>query len=113
MTEEKTVYATDAFKMAVIERENQQYILRLYVTGMTPRSTQAIANIKKICKKYLEGRYTLEVIDLFQNPNLARVDQVVAVPTLIKRLPLPIARIIGELSNTERVLASLDLKGKS
>ncbi len=87
-----------------------RYILRLYVTGATSRSVEAITNIKRICEEYLEGRYELEVIDLYQMPSLAQGDQIIATPTLIKKLPLPFRRIIGDLSNIEKVLLGLDLK---
>ncbi len=88
------------------------YLLRLYVTGMTPKSIRAIANIKKICEEHLQGRYALEVVDLYQQPQLAQGEQIIAAPTLIKELPQPLRRIIGDLSNTERVLVGLDLRRK-
>ena len=88
----------------------QAYVLRLYVTGVTPKSTRAIANIKRICEEHLEGRYRLEVIDLYQQPQLAHGEQNIAAPTLIKELPLPLRRIIGDMSNSERVLVGLDLR---
>jgi len=87
-----------------------QYELRLYVAGMTPRSTRAIANIKEICEEHLKGRYALQVIDLYQQPVLAAEDQIIALPTLIRKLPMPLRRLIGDLSNSERVLIGLDLK---
>lgn len=90
----------------------EQYILKLYVTGITPRSTTAISNIKKICEEHLKGRYDLEVVDLYLQPNLAKGEQIIAAPTLIKKLPLPLRRIIGDLSGTEKVLVGLDLKNK-
>jgi circadian clock protein KaiB len=86
-----------------------RYVLRLYVTGMTPRSARAINNLRAICDEYLEGRYDLEVIDIYQQPVLARGEQIVAAPTLIKKLPLPMRRIIGDMSNRDRVLLGLDL----
>jgi circadian clock protein KaiB len=89
------------------------YVLRLYVAGMTPRSVQAIANVKKICEEHLQGHYELKVVDLYQQPQLAQVEQIIAVPTLIKKLPLPVRRIIGDLSKTERVLGGLDLQKKT
>ncbi|MDP4224423.1 MAG: circadian clock KaiB family protein [Bacteroidota bacterium] len=85
-------------------------MLRLYVTGTTPQSVRAIANIKRICEEHLKGRYDLEVIDLYQRPNLAQGEQIVAAPTLIKKLPSPLRRVIGDLSNTERLLVGLDIK---
>jgi circadian clock protein KaiB len=88
----------------------ERYVLRLYVTGMTALSRRAIENIRTICEEHLNGQYELEVIDLYQQPSLAQGEQVVAAPTLIKKLPLPLRRIIGDMSNTERVLVGLDLK---
>ena len=87
----------------------QQYVLRLYVTGMTARSSRAVNNLRAICEEYLEGHYDLEVIDIYQQPVLTKGEQIIAAPTLIKKLPLPIRRIIGDLSNRERVLLGLDL----
>jgi circadian clock protein KaiB len=84
--------------------------LRLYLAGQTPRSMAALANLKKLCKEHLAGKYRLEVIDLLKNPQLARGDQIVAIPTLVRRLPQPIRKIIGDLSNTERVLVGLQLR---
>lgn len=86
-----------------------KYILRLYITGSTIRSALALSNLKKICKEYLEGRYELEVIDLYQHPSLAKGEQIIAAPTLIKKLPLPFRRIIGDMSDKEKVLIGLDL----
>ncbi len=86
------------------------YNLRLYVAGQTPKSLTAIANLKAICEDHLAGRYTIEVIDLIQNPQLAEGDQILAVPTLVRRLPPPIKRVIGNLSNTHRVLVGLDIR---
>ena len=86
------------------------YVLRLFVSGATPRSTNAIANIKAICERELAGRYELEVVDIYQQPDLAKAHQIVAVPTLIKSLPAPIRRLIGDLSEEEKVLVGLDLR---
>ena len=113
MTKKKQVDATQAFEKALANRQEEDYLLRLDGTGRTPRSTQSIANMKKMGEEHLEGRYTLEVIDLFQQPNLAQGDQIIAAPTLIKQLPHPLCRMIGELSDTERVLVGLDLRKKS
>ena len=88
-------------------------MLRLYVAGMTSRSTRAIANIKEICEEHLEGRYDLQVIDLYQQPVLAAGEQIIALPTLIKKVPPPLRRLIGDLSNREQVLVGLDLKPTS
>ena len=89
------------------------YILRLYVAGLMPKSTLAIANMKRICEEHLQGQYELEVIDLYQQPQLAQGDQIVALPTLIRKLPSPPRRIIGNMSDTERVLVGLDLRRKA
>jgi circadian clock protein KaiB len=86
-----------------------RYVLRLYVSGSTSKSALAIENIKRICEQHLKNRYDLEVIDIYQQPSLARDEQIVAVPTLIKRFPPPLRRLIGDLSNQERVLFGLDL----
>ncbi|WP_020504650.1 circadian clock KaiB family protein [Lamprocystis purpurea] len=88
----------------------QTYLLRLYVTGATAKSARAIANIKTICEEHLEGRYVLEVVDLYQQPELAQGQQIIAAPTLIKELPLPLRRIIGDMSSSERVLVGLDVR---
>ena len=90
-------------------RSDDRYVLRLFVTGMTGRSTRAIENLRAICDEYLDGRYALEVIDIHQQPVLTRGEQIIAAPTLIKKLPLPMRRIIGDMSNRERVLLGLDL----
>ncbi len=94
-------------------RDSEAYVLRLYVTGLTPRSSLAIANVRKICDEHLAGRYELEVIDLYQQPKLARGEQIIAAPTLIKMLPLPLRRLIGDMSNTEKVLTGMDLKPRT
>ncbi|MEI6045224.1 MAG: circadian clock KaiB family protein [Chloroflexota bacterium] len=86
------------------------YVLSLYVAGITPRSVQALQNIQKICEEYLQGRYKLKVIDIYQQPQLARTDQIVAIPTLIRQLPLPSRRLFGTMSDLQRVLVGLDLK---
>ncbi len=87
--------------------DDQVYNLRLYIAGQTPRSVTALANLKQICEQHLAGRYTIEVVDLVENPHLARGDQILAIPTLVRKLPPPIRKIIGDLSNTERVLVGL------
>jgi circadian clock protein KaiB len=88
----------------------EHYVLRLYVTGMTSASRRAITNIKQICEEHLQGRYELEVIDIYQQPTLAAGEQILAAPTLIKKLPAPLRRFIGDMSNTERILLGLDLR---
>lgn len=90
--------------------ESQRWCLRLYVAGQSPRSAQAFLNLKEICETHLAGRYEIEIIDLLENPKLARGDQIVAVPTLVRKLPEPVRKIIGDLSNTDRVLVGLDLR---
>lgn len=102
--------STEHIETTFESSKKETYVLRLYVAGSTPQSAHAIVNMKKICEEHLKGRYDLEVIDLYQNPILARGEQIIAVPTLIKKLPLPLQRIIGDLSNLERVLIGLDLQ---
>ena len=89
---------------------DETFELRLYVAGQTPKAIRAFANLRKICDEHLAGRYEIEVIDLLENPQLGRGDQILAVPTLVRRLPEPIKKIIGDLSDTERVLVGLDLR---
>ena len=90
--------------------EAEFWNLRLYVAGQTPKSLAAFANLKKICEEHLKGKCSIEVIDLLKNPQLAQGDQILAIPTLVRKLPEPIRKIIGDLSNTERVLVGLDLR---
>lgn len=92
------------------EATSEVWNLRLYIAGQTPKSITAFANLKKICDANLKHKYTIEVIDLLQNPQLAKGDQILAIPTLVRKLPPPIKKIIGDLSNTERVLVGLDLR---
>jgi circadian clock protein KaiB len=99
-----------SFRRAAVEQARARYLLRLYVVGTTPRSSRAIVNIRKICDEHLAGRYELEVVDVLQNPALAAGEQIVAAPTLIKKLPLPLRRFIGDMSETERILLGLDLR---
>ena len=87
--------------------------LRLYIAGQTPRAAVAFANLKKICEEHLAGQYSIEIIDLIKHPQLARGDQIIAVPTLVRKLPEPVRKIIGDLSDTERVLVGLDLRKRS
>lgn len=89
---------------------DKKYVLRLYITGVTPRSTRSILNIRRLCEERLAGRYSLEVVDLYQQPDLARDEQIIAAPTLIKKLPLPLRKLVGDLSDHKRVLVSLDMK---
>ncbi|MBN1834308.1 MAG: circadian clock protein KaiB [Spirochaetales bacterium] len=91
-------------------KADEPWTLRLYVAGQTPKSVAAFDNLKQICEKNLKGHYSIEVVDLLKNPRLAKDDQILAIPTLVRRLPPPLRRIIGDLSNTERVLVGLDLR---
>lgn len=102
--------AAEKFELKISALDKERYILRLYITGTTTRSILAVTNLKTICEEYLGGRYELEVIDLYQKPSLAIGDQIIAAPTLIKKLPLPFRRIIGDMSNKEKVLLGLDLR---
>ncbi len=86
------------------------YHLRLYVAGQTTKSLAAMANLRRVCEEHLAGRYEIEVIDLVQNPKLAATDQILAIPTLVRRLPEPLRRMVGDLSNTEKVLVGLDIR---
>ena len=111
MKKKKTSDTTEAFEKSVsLPPPGERYVLRLYVTGMTPRSTEAFATIKALCEDRLQGRYELEVIDIYQHPQLAIDEQIIAVPTLVKKLPAPLRRLVGDLSNEERVLLGLDLR---
>lgn len=93
--------------------EPKEWELRLYIAGKTPRAVQAFQNLERICQEHLMGRYHIEVIDLLENPTLARGDQIVAVPTLVRKLPEPIKKIIGDLSQSERVLVGLDIRERT
>ena len=95
---------------ATTDSKEETWNLRLYVAGQTPKSIAAFANLKKICEKHLAGKYRIEVIDLLKNPQLAKGDQIIAIPTLVRRLPEPLKKIIGDLANTERVLVGLDIR---
>jgi len=92
-----------------VKNKPETWHLRLYVAGQTPKSIAAFANLKKLCEEHLKGRYTIEVVDLLENPRLAKGDQILAIPTLVRKLPPPLRKIIGDLSNTERVLVGLNL----
>ncbi len=112
MNRTETDNDTETFEEALSKLGKEKYVLRLYITGYTPKSSQAIANIKRICEEHLKGRYELEVIDIYQQPGSTQEDHVIAAPTLIKKLPLPLRRLIGTLSDEERVLVGLDIKPK-
>lgn len=92
------------------EPTEADYILHLYIAGATPNSTRAVRNLKEICEQYLKGRYELLIIDIYQQPHLAKQEQIIAAPTLIRKQPLPLRRLIGDLSDRERVLAALNLR---
>ena len=110
MAAKKITDSTAAFEQALKNSRDLFYTLRLYVIGTSPQSVRAINNVKNICEEHLQGRYDLEVIDLYQQPQLAQGEQIIASPTLIKKLPLPLRRVIGDMSNEERVLVGLDLR---
>lgn len=99
-----------ALEAAAAAQDTARYVLRLYVTGTTRHSTRAIVNIRKICEEHLQGRYELEIVDISQHPTLVEGEQIIAAPTLIKKLPLPLRRFIGDMSQTERLLLGLDLR---
>ena len=113
MKRSKCTETEKIFEAAGKAADNARYVLRLYVAGITPRSTRAILNIEKICEEHLAGRFALEVIDIYQQPTLADGEQIIAAPTLIKKLPLPLRRFIGDMSNTDRILVGLDLREKN
>ncbi len=109
-TEKKDKNSAKKYEETLKERKGKEkYILRLYVTGMSPQSVRAIENVKKICEENLKGRYELNVVDILQQPEYAKKEQLLAAPTLIKKLPLPLRRLIGDMSNKERILVGLDL----
>ena len=105
--------ATESMEQALARQAKEKYVLKLYVTGMTARSQQALRNIKKIINENPDYNFDLEVIDIYQQPTLAKGDQIIAVPTLIKKLPSPLRRLIGDLSQEDRIILGLDLKPKS
>jgi circadian clock protein KaiB len=109
MTKKSDSKLKATFELAAQKGRTERYVLRLYVTGMTARATRAIENVRAICDEHLEGRYDLEVVDVYQQPVLAKDEQIIAAPTLIKKLPLPLRRIIGDMSQRDRVLLGLDL----
>ena len=103
--------STEAFEQALLEKEHEHehYILRLFVAGLTPNSQRAIDNVQNICETYLLGRYELEIIDIYQQPIFAKEGQIVAAPTLVRELPLPLRKFIGDLSQTDKILAGLEI----
>jgi len=108
----KSKTATKELEAGLAKLKKANYVLRLYVAGTTPKSIRAIENIKHICEEFLKGRYDLEVIDIYQQPVLAKGDQIIAVPTLIKKLPLPLRKYIGDMSVTQRILVGLHILPK-
>jgi circadian clock protein KaiB len=103
---------TEILEAAARAAQQQKYVLRLYVAGMTPRSQEAIRTVTAICEQHLAGRYDLEVVDLYQQPTLAKGEQIIAVPTLIKKLPQPLRRFIGNMADKDKILVGLDLRPK-
>jgi circadian clock protein KaiB len=100
-------------KKASVESKKVKWDLRLYIAGETPRAATALQNLRNICEEFMQGKYRIEVVDLLKDPQLARGDQIIALPTLVRKLPEPVRKIIGDLSNTERVLVGLDLRPRS
>lgn len=113
MAQKKSRSEQSRLESAVTVRATERYALTLYVTGATTRSLRAITNIKAICERYLKGRYDLEVVDIYRRPARLSRDQIVAVPTLIKKLPVPVRLLVGDLSRTEQVLQGLDLVARA
>lgn len=109
---ESEIDSKSEFEKSLQVKATERYVLRLYVTGMTPKSINAIQNIRKICEENLKGRYELEVIDIYQQPQLAKKEDILAAPTLIKKLPLPLRKFIGDMSNKDKILVGLDLVPK-
>ncbi len=110
MTKAHTTSSTQMLEVATRKPKRQKYVLRLYIAGVTPRAQEAFRTLGEICEEELAGRCDLEVIDLYKHPALARGEQIVAIPTLIKKLPLPLRRLIGSLADKEKVLVGLDLR---
>lgn len=110
MNQEKITESENNMEEASLRFKKAKYVMRLYVSGQTARSVRAIENLKKLCQEYLEDRHEIEIIDIYQQPERLKEAQVVAVPTLIKELPLPVRKIIGDLSDTQRVLVGLELR---
>ena len=101
--------STEEFAKSLESSGKEKYVLRLYVTGMTPKSLHAIENIRKICEENLQGRFELEVVDVYQHPEFARTEQIIAAPTLIKKLPLPLRKFIGDMSDKDKILIGLNI----
>ena len=112
MNETEITDDTEEFDKSLQKGDMQTYLLRLYIAGMTDKSVRAVQNIRKICDENLNGRYELEVIDIYQQPELAHDAQIIAAPMLVKKLPLPLRRLIGDMTDKERILVGLDLRLK-
>ncbi len=112
MARKRPESAKRSLEKALAARDAAKFVLRLYVAGITPRSSEAITNVTALCEEHLAGRYELEIIDIYQQPVLAKGEQVIAAPTLIKKLPLPLRRMIGNMSQKDRILVGLDLRPK-
>ncbi|OHB66787.1 MAG: hypothetical protein A2Y76_11435 [Planctomycetes bacterium RBG_13_60_9] len=112
MAKKHTESSKEAIEKAAEKAKKQKYVLRLYVAGITPRSREAIRTVTAICEEYLAGRYELEVIDIYQQPTLAKGEQIIAAPTLIKKLPPPLQKFIGNMADKEKILVGLDLRPK-
>lgn len=113
MSKKRTTESTkEALEKAARKSREQKYVLRLYIAGITPRSQEAVRTVKAICEEHLAGRYDLEVIDIYQQPTLAKGEQIIAIPTLIRKLPSPLRKFIGSMADKEKVLVGLDLRPK-
>ena len=112
MTTRRAKSTRDEFERAVAESGNERYLLRLYIAGVTPKSRVAMDNVKRLCEEHLKGRYELDIVDMYQQPKLAKGEQIIAVPTLIKKLPVPLRKLIGDMSDEEKFLVGMDLKPK-
>lgn len=104
---------TEAFEKVLKDKQGKRYVLRLFVTGSTPRSARAIRNLRKICEEHLQGRYELEVIDIYQQPELTQGSDIVVTPTLVKKLPLPLRKFVGDLSDMDQVLKGMNITPKN
>lgn len=104
--------AGDAIERSARKQDREKYLLRLYVAGITPRSERAVRSVREICEQHLQGRYELEIVDIYQQPEALKEDQIIVAPTLVKRLPLPLRRLIGDMANKDKVLLGLDLRPK-
>jgi circadian clock protein KaiB len=110
MKKARNVISNEIIKRSRNKDKTRIYVLRLFITGLSPRSRLSIENVRNICERYLRGRYKLEVVDIYQDPEAAKSAQIITAPTLIKKLPLPLRRLVGDMTRTEQVLAGLDIK---